>query len=153
MLHPCFGRSRLHLSHYTTPQYTQIMLESKGRTPPRACARRKDILRVRRTNGAAAMVDQVRQHMTSPPITVVPYTEISDAANLMLSKKIHRLPVVNIEGTLVGCAPNPASCYSGCHFSSACCCGHFNARALLAVLHTQCLLRVEAVTRQWPHRR
>lgn len=48
------------------------------------------------------MRDTVGQHMTSPPITVTPQAEISEAANLMLEKKIHRLPVVEEGGLLVG---------------------------------------------------
>ncbi|WIA13721.1 hypothetical protein OEZ85_007273 [Tetradesmus obliquus] len=40
--------------------------------------------------------------MTATPITVHPETDLDEAATLLLSKKIHRLPVVDAEGKLVG---------------------------------------------------
>jgi len=40
--------------------------------------------------------------MTAPAITVPPGTGIGDAAALMLAKKIHRLPVTDGEGKLIG---------------------------------------------------
>jgi CBS domain-containing protein len=40
--------------------------------------------------------------MTATPITVHPETDLDEAATLLLSKKIHRLPVVDAKGKLVG---------------------------------------------------
>ena len=40
--------------------------------------------------------------MTADPITVRPATSIEDAANLLLRKKIRRLPVVDESGRLLG---------------------------------------------------
>lgn len=44
----------------------------------------------------------VGEVMTDNPITVLPTTSIADAANLLLRRKIRRLPVVNEQGVLVG---------------------------------------------------
>eukprot|EP00878_Enallax_costatus_P035137 GHUV01039123.1.p1 GENE.GHUV01039123.1~~GHUV01039123.1.p1 ORF type:complete len:157 (+),score=43.57 GHUV01039123.1:437-907(+) len=40
--------------------------------------------------------------MTATPITVHPETSLDEAAMLLLAKKIHRLPVVDEQGKLVG---------------------------------------------------
>lgn len=45
---------------------------------------------------------KVKDVMTATPITVRPETGLDEAATLLLSKKIHRLPVVDAEGKLVG---------------------------------------------------
>lgn len=44
----------------------------------------------------------VRDVMTSDPICVRPETSIADAANLLLRKRIRRLPVVDGQGKLLG---------------------------------------------------
>ena len=61
---------------------------------------RKDIIKVRKAAGSLA--DTVGQHMASPAITVGPRTPVKDAADLMLSRKIRRLPVVDSEGKPLG---------------------------------------------------
>ena len=48
------------------------------------------------------MSEPVSQHMSSPPIVVRPDSRTGEAAAIMLSKKIHRLPVVDGQGKLVG---------------------------------------------------
>lgn len=48
------------------------------------------------------MSESVGTHMSSPPIVVRPSTPTGEAAAVMLAKKIHRLPVVDDEGKLVG---------------------------------------------------
>eukprot|EP00775_Hariotina_reticulata_P005070 gene5070-5311_t len=45
---------------------------------------------------------KVRDVMTATPITVRPDTNLDDAATLLLAKKIHRLPVVDAQGNLIG---------------------------------------------------
>ncbi|KAF6257882.1 inosine-5'-monophosphate dehydrogenase [Scenedesmus sp. NREL 46B-D3] len=45
---------------------------------------------------------KVADVMTATPITVHPETDLDAAATLLLSKKIHRLPVVDAQGQLVG---------------------------------------------------
>ena len=40
--------------------------------------------------------------MTADPIMVRPETNLDEAARLLLTKKIHRLPVVDASGSLVG---------------------------------------------------
>eukprot|EP00882_Tetradesmus_deserticola_P001227 GHRQ01001326.1.p1 GENE.GHRQ01001326.1~~GHRQ01001326.1.p1 ORF type:complete len:216 (+),score=73.39 GHRQ01001326.1:164-811(+) len=45
---------------------------------------------------------KVADVMTATPITVHPETDLDEAATLLLSKKIHRLPVVDAQGKLVG---------------------------------------------------
>lgn len=64
----------------------------------------------------------VREWMTSNPITVHPETSFFDAFLLMQEKKIHRLPVVDKNGSLVGivtendflcAAPSPSGAMSG----------------------------------------
>lgn len=52
---------------------------------------------LRRTVGA-----RVRDVMTSPAITVGPEAEISEAASLMIAKRVDQLPVVDATGKLVG---------------------------------------------------
>lgn len=44
----------------------------------------------------------VAQAMTADPVTVTPETEIEDVAALMVDRKFHTLPVVDVAGTLVG---------------------------------------------------
>ena len=48
------------------------------------------------------MSDTVGQHMSTPPIVVRPDTATGEAAAIMLSKKIHRLPVVDEAGKFIG---------------------------------------------------
>eukprot|EP00877_Chromochloris_zofingiensis_P009442 jgi/Chrzof1/4751/Cz14g24270.t1 len=45
---------------------------------------------------------KVKDVMTATPITVSPETDIDEAARLLLYKKIHRLPVIDAEGNLIG---------------------------------------------------
>jgi len=45
---------------------------------------------------------KVQDVMTATPIVVKPETDLNEAARLLLSKKIHRLPVVDDGGKLVG---------------------------------------------------
>jgi CBS domain-containing protein len=45
---------------------------------------------------------KVSDVMTATPITVHPETSLDEAATLLLSKKIHRLPVVDEQGKLIG---------------------------------------------------
>ena len=40
--------------------------------------------------------------MTSDPICVRPSTSVEDAANLLLRRRLHRLPVVDERGRLLG---------------------------------------------------
>jgi CBS domain-containing protein len=44
----------------------------------------------------------VQDVMTPNPITITPVTLVSQAADLMLEKRINRLPVVDEEGKLIG---------------------------------------------------
>jgi CBS-domain-containing membrane protein len=44
----------------------------------------------------------VEHAMTAKPVTVTPETEIEVVAGLMVDKKIHTIPVVDAEGSLVG---------------------------------------------------
>ena len=44
----------------------------------------------------------VRQKMTKKPITTTTDTSVSDALNLMHEKKVHRLPVLDSDGKMVG---------------------------------------------------
>lgn len=44
----------------------------------------------------------VSQFMSSPPLVAKEKSCISEAATLMLEKKIHRLPVVDDDGKLLG---------------------------------------------------
>ncbi len=61
----------------------------------------KDINRLRK-QGVDLEAVKVSQHMSSPPIVVRQQTRIGEAAALMLSRNIHRLPVVDKEGKLIG---------------------------------------------------
>ncbi|CAA6662581.1 unnamed protein product [Spirodela intermedia] len=45
---------------------------------------------------------KVNEVMTSPAVTLTPEKTIMDAAALMLKKKIHRIPVLNKEGKVIG---------------------------------------------------
>ena len=40
--------------------------------------------------------------MTTPPVTIGPDRPVSDAASIMLDRQVHRLPVVETDGRLVG---------------------------------------------------
>jgi CBS-domain-containing membrane protein len=40
--------------------------------------------------------------MTAPAVTIGPLRSVSDAASLMLDRGVHRLPVVDVDGKLVG---------------------------------------------------
>lgn len=61
---------------------------------------RKDIIKVRKAKGS--MSETVAQHMTSPAITVRLDASVRYAADLMLERKIRRLPVVDEQGRAVG---------------------------------------------------
>jgi CBS domain-containing protein len=68
--------------------------------PPRAPTRLQDINRLRKQG--TSLAEPVRKHMSSPPIVVREKARIGEAAALMLSRNIHRLPVVDAEGKLIG---------------------------------------------------
>jgi len=55
--------------------------------------------RVRATHGSKTKIAQV---MTSPAITLSCDKTVTDAAALMLKKKIHRLPIVNQDNQVIG---------------------------------------------------
>ncbi|KAG7666809.1 hypothetical protein Ndes2526B_g04694 [Nannochloris sp. 'desiccata'] len=61
----------------------------------------KDINRLKK-QGVDLEAVKVSQHMSTPPIVVRQQTRIGEAAALMLSRNIHRLPVVDKEGKLIG---------------------------------------------------
>ncbi|KAJ9519535.1 hypothetical protein QJQ45_013457 [Haematococcus lacustris] len=61
---------------------------------------RKDIIRVRRSQGS--LQDTVAQHMTTPALTISADASVLEAANLMRSRKIRRLPVVDESGYPLG---------------------------------------------------
>ncbi len=44
----------------------------------------------------------VQQFMSSPPITVRARAHVGEAASIMIAKRLHRLPVVDASGHLVG---------------------------------------------------
>ena len=60
----------------------------------------KDINRLKKQN--VSMSEPCEKHMSKPPIVVREKAKIGEAAALMLSKNIHRLPVVDAEGKLIG---------------------------------------------------
>jgi len=61
---------------------------------------RKDIIRVRKAAGN--LREKVEEHMTKPAITIKAGTPVRKAADLMLKKKIRRLPVVDSDGKPLG---------------------------------------------------
>jgi CBS domain-containing protein len=61
----------------------------------------KDVNRVRKA-GTSLEVAIVDSHMSTPPIVVRARARIGEAAALMLARGIHRLPVVDGEGRLIG---------------------------------------------------
>jgi len=48
------------------------------------------------------MKERVSKHMTSPAITLPVTASVQEAADVMLEKKIRRLPIVDAEGQPVG---------------------------------------------------
>lgn len=60
----------------------------------------KDINRLKKQN--VSLSEPCEKHMSKPPIVVREKAKIGEAAALMLSKNIHRLPVVDSEGKLIG---------------------------------------------------
>ena len=63
----------------------------------------------------------VKEHMSSPALTISPETSFQDALKLMHERKIRRLPIVDRDGVLVGlvserdllhAAPSPATSLS-----------------------------------------
>eukprot|EP01025_Chloroclados_australasicus_P042260 TRINITY_DN4497_c0_g1_i1.p2 TRINITY_DN4497_c0_g1~~TRINITY_DN4497_c0_g1_i1.p2 ORF type:complete len:409 (-),score=47.00 TRINITY_DN4497_c0_g1_i1:1514-2713(-) len=62
---------------------------------------RKDIKKAIKQN-SKCLNDPVSQHMSDHPITIRPHAHIAEAAGLMLAYKIHRIPVINGDGKLVG---------------------------------------------------
>ncbi|XP_068664569.1 uncharacterized protein [Aristolochia californica] len=58
---------------------------------------KKDVSRA--LDGLKSKVGEV---MSCPPITLTPEKTVLDAAALMLRKKVHRIPIVNEEGQVVG---------------------------------------------------
>lgn len=63
---------------------------------------RTDIIKIRKKRRPGSMQDTVSQHMTSPAIVVQQNSTVQAAADLMLGKKIRRLPVVDEQGQAVG---------------------------------------------------
>ena len=61
----------------------------------------KDVNRVRKA-GTSLEVAIVSSHMSTPPIVVRARARIGEAAALMLARGIHRLPVADAEGRLIG---------------------------------------------------
>jgi len=61
----------------------------------------KDINRLKKQD-PALLSEPCEKHMSKPPIVVREKAKIGEAAALMLSKNIHRLPVVDGEGKLIG---------------------------------------------------
>lgn len=61
----------------------------------------KDINRLKKQD-PALLADPCEKWMSKPPIVVREKAKIGEAAALMLSKNIHRLPVVDGEGKLIG---------------------------------------------------
>eukprot|EP00887_Chlorella_sp_A99_P003061 scaffold9.g3061.t1 len=60
----------------------------------------KDVNRLKKQG--VSLEEPVSRHMSTPPIVVKRDTVVADAAALMLAKKIHRLPVVDNQGKLIG---------------------------------------------------
>ncbi len=63
----------------------------------------------------------VKEHMSSPALTILPETSFQEALKLMHERKIRRLPIVDHDGVLVGivserdllhAAPSPATSLS-----------------------------------------
>ncbi|KAI8471496.1 MAG: hypothetical protein J3K34DRAFT_384687 [Monoraphidium minutum] len=61
---------------------------------------RKDIIKVRQQGGS--LQGRVRDHMSSPAITVGPGTPVAEAGQTMLQHGIRRLPVVDADGKPLG---------------------------------------------------
>lgn len=71
------------------------------RSPPSSrAASSQDIIRVRKAQGSLS--DTVAQHMTTPAVTILKNTTVQEAADLMVSKRYRRLPVVDETGRCVG---------------------------------------------------
>jgi CBS domain-containing protein len=60
----------------------------------------QDINRLKRAG--VDLSETVARHMSTPPIVVREKARIGEAAALMLSRNIHRLPVVDAQGRLIG---------------------------------------------------
>jgi len=60
----------------------------------------KDINRLRKQD--VPLTEPVEKHMSKPPIVVKEKAKVGEAAALMLARNIHRLPVVDNEGKLIG---------------------------------------------------
>lgn len=56
----------------------------------------------KRDANVAAPTDTVASHMSSPALTIVASTQIVEAAALMLKHDVHRLPVTDASGNMVG---------------------------------------------------
>lgn len=63
---------------------------------------RTDIIKIRKGKVQGTMEDLVSKHMTTPAIVVPRTATVQDTADLMLAKKIRRLPVVDENGFPVG---------------------------------------------------
>ncbi len=72
----------------------------------------KDINRLKK-QGVDLSAALTGQYMSTPPIVVRKEARIADAAAIMLSKKIHRLPVVDTEGRLIGWVGGGQVCEGG----------------------------------------
>ncbi|CAL9074179.1 CBS domain [Musa troglodytarum] len=55
-----------------------------------------------RAEASLAAKTKVGEVMSSPAITLAPEKTVTDAAALMLKKKIHRIPIVNEAGQVIG---------------------------------------------------
>lgn len=60
----------------------------------------QDIIKVRQEGGT--LEARVDEHMTKPALTIAANTPVKEAADLMLQKKIRRLPVVDANGAIIG---------------------------------------------------
>lgn len=60
----------------------------------------KDINRVKKAGGS--LEQPVSSVMSTPPIVVRKKARVAEAAAIMMARKIHRLPVVNEKGVLIG---------------------------------------------------
>lgn len=62
----------------------------------------QDIIRVRKEKGSLPGKQRVSKVMTSPAFTIPITASVQEAADLMLEKRIRRVPVVDAEGLPVG---------------------------------------------------
>jgi CBS domain-containing protein len=63
----------------------------------------QDILRAREKG--TDLSTEVWRVMSTPAVTVRGHAHVGEAAAVMLARKVHRLPVVDNDQRLIGCAP------------------------------------------------